>query len=167
MRSRATRSQAGWRIAFLSDDAALFLLEVARPDGSSAWWRAHFSRSGDGWALVDTGTCELRPFFGEGLGPGAWELAPGAGPTPETTTLTVLVTELACASGQSAEGRVTEPALAYDGASVTIYFAVETLPGNHTCQGNPPLAAEVELAEPLGERVLLDGSTYPPVQRWP
>jgi hypothetical protein len=167
MRSRATRSQAGWRLAFLSDDAALFLLEVARPDGSSSWWRARFSPGQDGWELVDTGTCELRPFFGEGFGPGEWELARGTDPTPDTTTLVVSVTELACASGQSAEGRVTEPAIAYDAASVTIYFAVETLPGNHTCQGNPPLAVEVSLAEPLGERALLDGSSYPPDQRWP
>jgi hypothetical protein len=167
IRSRDVRSRAGWRIAHLTDNDALFLLEVRRSDGTSSWWQAEFAARGASWELVTTGTCEMRPFFGDAFGPGIWELAVGTELTADDTTVNVIVTELACASGQSAEGRVTEPAVAYEVAAVTIYFAVERLPGNQTCPGNPDLAATVRLAEPIGGRRLLDGSSYPPEQRWP
>ncbi|HET7645939.1 MAG TPA: hypothetical protein VFM03_05580 [Candidatus Limnocylindria bacterium] len=167
MRSHDVPSTAGWRIAALTSDAALFLLERSRPDGTSSWWRAEFALDADGWSLADAGTCELRPNFGHGYAAATWTLARGRGPAPTTTRLHVLVTERECASGQSAEGRVADPAIAVDAGSVTIYFAVKVLPEGRTCPGNPPLRLDVELPEALGNRILLDGGAFPPEQRWP
>lgn len=167
MRAHDVPSTAGWRIAALTSDAALFLLERIRPDGTSSWWRAEFALGAGGWSLADVGTCELGPSFGDGYGPATWRLAPGSGPGPTTTLLHLVVTELACASGESAEGRVADPAIAVDAGSVTIYFAVKTLPGGGRCPSNPPLRLDVDLPEALGNRILLDGSAFPPEQRWP
>lgn len=167
MRAHDVPSTAGWRIAALTSDAALFLLERSRPDGTSSWWRAEFALGAGGWSLADAGTCELRPNFGHGYAAATWTLAPGSAPGPETTLLHLLVTERECASGQSAEGRVADPAIAVDAGSVTIYFAVKTLPGGGRCPSNPPLQLDVDLPEALGNRSLLDGSAFPPEQRWP
>jgi hypothetical protein len=167
MRTHDVPSTAGWRIAALSGDAALFLLERSRPDGTSSWWRAEFALGAGGWSLVDAGTCEPGPSFGHGCAAATWALAPAMVPRPTTTLLHVLVTERECASGRSAEGRVADPAIAVDAGSVTIYFAVKVLPGGGRCPGNPPLRVDVELPEALGNRILLDGGAFPPEQRWP
>ena len=45
---------------------------------------------------------------------------------------------------------------------VLVTFAVRPLGGDaHDCQANPPTKVVVTLPEPLGPRVLLDGSTLP------
>jgi hypothetical protein len=166
IRNRDVLSDAGWRLAILSRDEALFLLERQRSDGTTSYWRAGFTRGAPAWRLADHGTCELRPAFGTGYGAAWWELAPGSSPAFDTTTIEVLVTEQACSGGASAEGRVAEPAITY-AAAITVYFGVKTLPGGRTCQPGPPILVSVDLAEPVAERPLLDGGVFPPEQRWP
>ena len=94
--------------------------------------------------------------------PGAarWALLPDAQIGPETAEFTALVTEVACASGQSSEGRIVGPDISYTGESVTITFAVRGI-GEANCPSNPPTPVVVTLEEPLGDRVLLDGGTDP------
>lgn len=45
--------------------------------------------------------------------------------------------------------------------AVTVYFSSEPVRGGASCRGNPEASYTLELDEPLGDRVLLDGSTYP------
>ena len=73
----------------------------------------------------------------------------------------VLVTELACASGRSPEGRIAPPTVIYREDSVTIIFGTRPLAGTQTCQARPPAEVSVDLREPIGNRVLLDGSVFP------
>ncbi len=99
--------------------------------------------------------------FADGYGPASWEPAPGSAPAFEATSLRVAVTEQACASGEPAEGRVAERAIAYRDAVITIHFAVKTLPGDATCVPGPAAQVRIDLDEPVGERALLDGSVFP------
>jgi hypothetical protein len=94
-------------------------------------------------------------------GDARWALLPDAGIGPETAEFTALVTEVACASGQSSEGRIVGPEISYTDESVTITFAVRGI-GEANCPSNPPTPVVVTLEEPLGDRTLLDGGTDPP-----
>jgi hypothetical protein len=89
---------------------------------------------------------------------GRWELAHGEHPTRDATTIHVVVYEKACASGQSPEGRILEPFLAYDDRNVSIAFAIWSLAGAQTCVDGPGVPYTVELSQPLGRRHLEDGA---------
>lgn len=94
--------------------------------------------------------------------PAGWVPAPDADLSARSTRIDVLVNEFACAGGQSAEGRIVPPTVNYQTDAVII--AIEVIPkaGPNTCPGNPDTPYTVELAEPLGDRQLLDGRTDPP-----
>jgi hypothetical protein len=57
---------------------------------------------------------------------------------------------------------VLDPIVVYGEAAVLVAYAVAKRPGGQECPSNPPLEVVLELAEPLGERALLDGATFPP-----
>lgn len=85
-----------------------------------------------------------------------WELVDPDSITPETTSLDVEVTRIECASGVT--GDLLAPVVSYDEDRVTI--RIDAAPrgmGAANCQGNDAVPVTVELAEPLGERVLIDG----------
>ena len=67
-----------------------------------------------------------------------------------TEDFDVLVTEAACASGQSSEDRLSEPRIVVEADAITITFGVTPLEGAQDCQGNPASEVRVELPEPLG-----------------
>lgn len=95
-------------------------------------------------------------------GEASWALSPDSEITPETTEFVAMVTERACASGQSSEGRVVGPEITYADDAVTVTFGVRPRGANQDCPSNPPTAVAVTLSEPLGERRLLDGGSDPP-----
>lgn len=113
------------------------------------------------WSVEDADVCQ--PELALGVARGAeWELDPSAGePTAESTTLSLLVRERACASGRSPEGRIREPFVREAEGWVGIGWAIEPLPGGQDCQGNPSVARTVDLSQPLGDRVLLDLGRFP------
>lgn len=113
-----------------------------------------------GWEWAGAGGC--RPMAHQApFGPATWALD-GADPAPPDTTFTAHVTEVACASGQSSEGRVQEPVVTYLEDVIIVTFFVEPLEGVQDCPGNPPTPVEVQLEEPVGDRQLLDGGVWPP-----
>ncbi len=83
-------------------------------------------------------------------------------PGPTATTLTALVTETACASGKSPDGRVEDPAIEVADTAITITMMIRRLPGGQDCQGNTPFPVTIKLPEPLGNRQLFDGGSTPP-----
>jgi hypothetical protein len=85
-----------------------------------------------------------------------WMLAPGQRPGPDDTTFTVLVTRLGCNGGVTGEPQ--PPAVDYRDGQVVLTFVVEPgEPSSATCPGNEPVAYDVSLEEPLGDRQLVDG----------
>lgn len=74
----------------------------------------------------------------------------------------MLVREMECAGGRSAEGRILDPEVSLGGEEVVITFRVSPRGGDQDCPDNPATPSIVELGEPLGERTLLDGAQHPP-----
>ncbi|MGF6824510.1 hypothetical protein M2317_003439 [Microbacterium sp. ZKA21] len=116
-----------------------------------------------GWMLTSSSSCALT-LDASPFGPGNVALDSSAVPAADSTTLALRVTERACNSGEDAEGRVELVSLEETEDAVIIRVAVRPREGDgaYTCQSNPPTPFTVELAEPLGDREVLDGSLVVP-----
>lgn len=114
------------------------------------------------WTLDRTGRCDLQPEIRPGLDLAMFRVDPGEELTPETTEVDVLVSELACNSGQDAEGRIRVDRIVPGDSSVIVVIATAPRGGDHECPGNPETPFLLELPEPLGDRALLDGYSIPP-----
>lgn len=106
------------------------------------------------FAIVLAGCSQIS---GSPPGPATWRIA---GPvTPESTSLDLMINEVACASGKSPAGRIVDPIVEYGTAAITITVQVMPLGGGvQTCQGNPEFPLTVRLAEPVGDRELIGGA---------
>jgi hypothetical protein len=85
----------------------------------------------------------------------------------DTSVLDVLVLEQACAGGEPADGRILDPVIDADEDRIVVTFLIEQVQGAATCPSNPPTPAALDLGEPLGDRVLLDGGVDPPREPTP
>jgi hypothetical protein len=88
-------------------------------------------------------------------------LDPDNPPDPGSSEVHLLVTEVACAGGRPADGRVTLERLVEHEDRVELVIGVEAPEGDQTCPSNPPTPFTVELDEPLGDRILLDVAEDP------
>jgi hypothetical protein len=114
------------------------------------------------WAKTGQGPCPTL-IERDGIRPGNWALDPTMPtPTEASTTIHILVEEVECHSFEPVLPRLQEPDIEYtDGAvTISIYFTPPPGPGQ-TCPGTPAEQTSIELGEPLGDRVLLDGGRYP------
>ncbi len=152
---------AGWRQ--VARDATTVLFLAVATDGGDPPWRMVTLTFGDGrWQLGGAGACNLQVVPGPGIGSASWSLDPAFPPPGATDTeIHVQVWERACASGQPATGRVVGPVVRYQADTVTVTYGVRPKPGDQECPSNPPTPVLLVLEEPLGDRVLLDGGTYP------
>jgi hypothetical protein len=80
-----------------------------------------------------------------------WQVDPSADLDPTASTIAILVREVGCASGRSAEGRI-EVTITSRPEAVELDVGVRPLGGDQDCPGNPTTPHTVELAEPLGDR---------------
>ncbi len=151
----------GWRVAGTSATRIDFLAP-----GRNGWYYVSVEDIEDqgGWQAWEYGRCDLQVVLPEGIGFASWALGPDP-PAPDATGLTVLATEVACASGKPMAGRLLAPIVLYAPEAVTIAIVVRQRPGVQECQGNSPEPVLVDLSEPLGGRALFDGSSYPAQQR--
>ena len=97
------------------------------------------------------------------VGPARWWIDPRAAAlTPASTEVHAIVLEQSCASGDTPEGRVEQPAIELTDTTITVTYAIRRKIGGQDCPSNPPFAVGLKLPEPLGKRTLLDGSEMPP-----
>jgi hypothetical protein len=160
-----------WRVMLVGDDRAELLRELDEPlDLGEGDVRTHqlivveritgATNVPDGtWLLTASGACTQRVELGGGLGEA--DLTFASMPSPDARTLEVLVHERACASGQTAEGRVEVVRLDETADEVRLVIGVHGLDGAQTCPGNPPTPFTVVLSEPLGDREVVDVSVVP------
>jgi hypothetical protein len=147
-----------WRVGRLGTTAAY----VARSEVSDFGFVSATLTLADGeWRPSQWGECTPQPALPAGLGLAAWRID-GEAPRNDATTISALVTEMACASGESSEGRILPPEISYGPDAIHVVFAVQGMEGEQTCQGNPSVPYTIELREPIGERSVLDGSQLPP-----
>lgn len=124
--------------------------------------------SNDRWAVVGIAPC-VPELSMPGLHVGTWRLTVGAArPAPGATSFEARVTEMACTSGRTAEGRILPPLIIREPRRVLVVFGILplTAPAIQTCQAAPPTPVVVELGQPLGPRELLDGGVFPPADPW-
>lgn len=79
-------------------------------------------------------------------------------PNLEVPELRLLGFETNCASGRSAEGRISYD-LTETVEELRVMIKIKPPSGDQTCPGNPPTPIVVPLQEPLGERSLIDDAT--------
>lgn len=159
-----------WRVLTETGTQVYLIRELPAPRDTDGERRTHelmgiewidqTEEGGEGWQLWRHGDCALRYDLG-GLGDAIVALDPDNPPDPASSRVHLLVTESACASGRPADGRVTLERLAQLEDRVELVIGVETQPGGHDCPSNPPTPFTVELAEPFGDRTLVDVAVYP------
>lgn len=118
-------------------------------------------RRGDGWRAAAWGHCNLAPVLARGV---SWAeiAAPPGGLDRVGTSVEVEVSERECTSGRNPEPFLNQPVVVESEHRVIVYWTSDSPEGAQTCPGNPPVRRAVELRQPLGDRALLDGSTWPP-----
>ncbi|MEG3613949.1 hypothetical protein [Isoptericola haloaureus] len=112
------------------------------------------------WMLDSYGSCALHRDVGGDVA--IVTLDPDRPPDPTSRELNLLVTEMACNSGQDAAGRVRVAEQRETTTAVHLAVVVDPHGGAHDCQSNPATPYAVELDEALGERVVLDVGVAPP-----
>jgi hypothetical protein len=116
-------------------------------------------REGEDWSTDGWGDCRLlAPVLDEGLARARVDGYRMTGPR----SLEVDVSEMDCTSGRNPTEYLYDPVVVETTDSVTLSWTTTQAEGAHTCQGNPAATRTVELDEPLGSRMVMDGSVYPP-----
>lgn len=150
--------QEGWRMLHQTDDEVLLVHQ-----GSDGLSFMSVEREGGQWdwsgASGPGGECPLQYTVPEGLNTVEWHLDPSAPPPgPDETRIAVVLNERECVSGQPIGERLVGPQVVVTDTRVHIAFAAQPPPGDaFDCQGNPDIPFTVELPEPLGDRVLVEG----------
>lgn len=159
-----------WRVLTETGTQVYLVRELPEPRDSDGEQRTHelmgiewveqTEDGGEGWQLWRNGDCALRYDLGD-LGGAIVALDPDNLPDPDSSQVHLLVTEVACASGKPADGRVTLERLVEHEDRVELVVGVKAQPGGQTCPSNPPTPFTVQLDEPLGARTLADVAVYP------
>lgn len=143
-RTTVTVATGGWDGTGPDRDAQIVYLERA-----GAHWKAR------GW-----GDCRnLAPVIKPGLQWVQINAAPDL--DPSSAELSVMVSEAECTSGRDPRPFLRMPTIVESDDSVTLFWTSEAPEGANNCTGNRPVPQPLQLKEPLGDRVLLDGSTWP------
>jgi hypothetical protein len=159
-----------WRVLTEDSTQVYLIRELPEPRDSDGERRTHellgiewtdqTEEGGEGWQLWRSGDCALRHDTG-GLGDAIVALDPDNPPDPASAELNLLVTEVACAGGKPADGRVILERLVQHEDRVELVIGVEPTSGDQTCPSNPPTPFTVDLEEPLGDRAVVDVAVYP------
>ncbi len=125
-------------------DATYMVLE---PEGGS--WRA--SNGGNCWQLAP-----VLPLDS------SWAEVSADAVAPDATEVAVTVMERRCTGARDPLPHLDEPAFVVDDEAITVYWTSNP-PDAAECPSNPSVPTTLTLPEPLGDRVLLDGSRWPAV----
>ena len=150
-----------WRVLDEDDDSLTIGLgqwTEQGPTGGSADI-LELAREGHAWRAAGWAECQLSPVLKEG---NSWAEVSGYTAAAAGARLTAQVHERECTSGRDPDPFLHEPWVVETSETVTIYWTSEPPKGGQDCRGNPSIDRVVELAKPLGTRVVLDGSSYPP-----
>ena len=151
--------RATWRLVHEETERATFVAEL-----DSAWACIVVAHRGGVWMDVDEAEAsDIRVILGEEFEPARWQPT-SIETSPDGTAIEVLVEEPDCGGGSDANSRIAPPLVEYASDSVTITFAVRRVESNSgvACPSNRLTAAVLRVPEDVGDRVLLDGSLYPP-----
>ena len=149
-----------WVVISIDDDSATFANLSA-----GGFYVAGVERRGDRWIFSGEASglpCEPVVPLPPGLARVELHLDIGSMPSPDDTTIDVLVTEQGCASGRHMGDALRGPQVVETDEAVLVAFAVVPVAGVSTCPENPSDVVTIELSEPLGRRWVYDGLHFPP-----
>ena len=150
----------GWREVAQTEGEVTYVAD-ALPGTNPPYAVVTAVLEGNEWLVAGWAQCRLQASVAPELALASFRVDPAAELTAELTEIPVLVTELACNSGQDARGRIVDPEIVLGEDAVTVVFAVRPRGGDQDCPSNPETPHLLVLSEPLGERALLDGSMLP------
>jgi len=145
----------GWRLLARTDDEALFGRGL--PPALMTVAVSKDARRGS-WAYAAHSAGRPLRATRDGIRASSWRLDPTREPEPGETQLRVLVTEQTFAGGQRATGRVLAPDVYADEHELVLTMFVTPRPGYQPGSRNPETPVRVALAEPLGNRRVIDGA---------
>jgi hypothetical protein len=150
-----------WRV--LREDGDSLIIGLGRwteqgPIGPTAH-KLEVVREGSTWRAAGWGDCQLSPVLKDG---NSWAEVIRYEGDASSARLTAQVSERECTSGRDPDRFLHEPFVVETSERVTIYWTSEPPIGGQDCQGNPSIDRVVELEQPLGTRLVLDGFSYPP-----
>jgi hypothetical protein len=147
----------GWRLLARTENEALFgfglppelVTVVVAQQGKRGTWSC-MARSKD------------RPLRAtrDGIRASSWQLDEAVDLKPEDTVLRICVTEQTFAGGRRADGRVLAPDLYESEHELVLTMYVRPAPGFQTRSPNPETPVRVALADPVGQRELIDGAVH-------
>ncbi|MCW2814871.1 MAG: hypothetical protein JWN84_2326 [Nocardioides sp.] len=117
-------------------------------------------REGETWTFAGGGTCRLSPILRSDA---QWIDVTGATAAPDGgRSLTIDVNERQCTSARDPGPFLLDPVVVETDESVTVYGTSTPMTGTATRPGNPTAQQQIVLDEPLGDRTVHDGATWPP-----
>jgi hypothetical protein len=151
---------AGWHRVIDDPNGVTF---VAPGDEETPWLTVAVGLLNGTLQATEYGQCNLAVAAPTGVNFGRWWLDPAGPPLmPETTTLSILVREVECASGKPPDGRLLPPTIVTSADAFQIAIGIREQSTAQDCPSNPAYALELLLPEPLGTRGLFDASQFPP-----
>lgn len=88
-----------------------------------------------------------------------WDVHAENSPTGYARTFTAYVTRLGCSNGRT--GDVLTPIVRRSQTEVVVTFTVAATSGFQLCPSNDAVPVVVDIGEPIGHRVLVDGACGP------
>jgi hypothetical protein len=161
----------GWYLATATDDIVGVMRDVAAvadPVSPGAprdrelvvvRWQEGTNHLEPGWYVEQGGMCALTVDLGDLTVPTVELESP---PDPLSRELHLLATEEKCNSGEDAEGRIEVVDLKETDERVSLVLGVRPREGAQTCPSNPTTPFTLTLAEPLGDREIVDGALVEP-----
>lgn len=166
---QADAEEVKWAVLWLDDatgEKAIGLLLA--PSDSTGFsletdWYVVLGRQDAQWRATSWHSkCGARPALAEGS---TWaEIALSADtPTSDGTTVNLRVSEVECTGARDPDPFLAaEPVVVKTEEEITVYWTSQQIQGGADCPGNPWVERTLQLDQALGDRALLDGSTWPP-----
>ena len=120
-----------------------------------------FEITEQGWQLGGFGDCRPRTAE-EGLSPVEFDVPSNDQPSPWDSSIQVQANEVACHGTELPSEEDLRVEVIYGREHVAVIMRVISAEGIFTCPGTPTFPYTLELVDPLGDRALVDASSYPP-----
>lgn len=160
-----------WYRANATDDTVTVIRDVETPNDPT-WsailpdreiltvsWVDGATNLPPGWYVSQSSPCALTVDLGDLQVPA---LALRTAPDPESRELALSVTEMACNSGEDAQGRIEVVSVEESADQVRLVLGTAPRGGVQNCPSNPATPFTVTLDDPVGDREIINASLVDP-----